>query len=182
MVVLVVVLVLVVVVVAVVVVVVVAVAVAVAVGVAVVVVVVVVVVVIVHVARHDKAVRRSILHWCRTAVVLPQARAKDERECQMAAQKLLAGFRLSVQQVFPCRGCVAWQHAPVDLSPFDWENLRLWAVARLTACWPCQLGGTDSPKDVLDECPWRSGGGCGPLPARMAQAPCQSFIHQVQLG
>ena len=106
-----------------------------------------------EVARHDKAVRRNVLRRYKLTVVRPRALARDDREFDVAAQKHLLGFQLTVQHVFPIRVCLAWGGADAHLATSDWECLRWWAVVRMTACCPCQMCGGTSSVDLLGECP-----------------------------
>ena len=119
---------------------------------------------ILEVARHDKAVRRNVLRRYKLTVVQPRALARDDRECDMAAQKDLLGFQLAVQHVFPKRVLMRLlQHLTGSASggglcgPND-------GVLAVSDVWRHFVSGSAGRVPTL----WRSASGC------CALSPCLS--------
>ncbi|CAK0877688.1 unnamed protein product [Prorocentrum cordatum] len=107
-------------------------------------------------ARAHPARRRALLEWYRWQVVRPALLEYDRQAFRKAASCVLPALRRSFAELCPGPSLPDWNLLGWESSPNFWKHYRLWAVIRMTGCWPLAVLGQGGLPATLSRC-----GACG---------------------
>jgi len=107
-------------------------------------------------ARSDPAARRLLLSSYKFYVVRPAMLKLDLPAFQKAAAASLPVFCLPFSSWLSGPPGLQWNLLDLALGPGSWLQFRLWAVVRMSGCWPLQVLGAPLCVPTLPRC-----GGCG---------------------
>ena len=118
-------------------------------------------------ARQDRFARKKVLvnyrrTWVRPALV-DACRARYEKAA--SALSLYAG--LSFLDLQPFEAALSFDLLDIDLGSKTWSFFRMWAVARLTGCWPLRSVHGFTTAATLPSCPL-----CGELFIALTHCLC----------
>ena len=107
-------------------------------------------------ARADPAARRLLLRSYKFYVVRPALLKLDLLSFQRATADALPVFRLPFSAWLSGPPGTHWNLLDLELGPGSWLQFRLWAVVRMSGCWPLQVLGAPLCVSTLPRC-----GACG---------------------
>ena len=103
-------------------------------------------------AYRDHLVRKMLLSEYKWSVVRPVLREYDRQAFSQAAQGDLPALGFSYAAFVPEPSRPPVGLLALDAGPGTWTRYRLWALVRMSGCWPLPVFGGDSLPPVLDAC------------------------------
>lgn len=118
-------------------------------------------------AQADKCLRKVLLQQYRWDIVRPALRRADRDAFLAVATQPLPGFNISYSSFQPQA-----ERIPISFLAFDsghetWLWYRLWALCRMTGCWPAPIRGADVLPVQIQVCPR-----CGASEVTVVHALC----------
>ena len=96
--------------------------------------------------------------WYRWQVVRPALFEYDQQAFRKAASEVFPSLRRSFAELCPGPSLPDWNLLGWEASPYFWKHYRVWAVTRMTGCWPLSVLGQGGLPATLPRC-----GACGAI-------------------